>query len=258
MAISALECILLRDLKQQGILPQQCDMLEFGESNWYGDVGMKDFADLITMLAPDRAEALKSRLDALDEKDDLYAFDLAKLFFDVTFDPKSYTAIDYGGPTAIKENLNEPISLDKQFDITIDFGTAEHVFNIYQFFKTAHELTKPGGVMIHGLPFTGFFDHGFYNFQPTFFWDLMLANGYQPIIILVGAVDPFSVQPLTSREQIIQMVKANQIPKHSLLYAVCRKGEEESKFQVPQQGYYNAGVRSDEMAQAWQKDLRNA
>lgn len=167
MAVSALEFILLRDLKQQGILPQQCDLLEFGESNWYGDVAIKDLSALMDLAASERAEPLKASLQELDKDNELYAFHLAKLFFKTMFDHQSYTAVDYGGPTALRENLNEPLSLTQQFDAVLDFGTAEHIFNIYQFFKTVHEVTKPGGVMIHGLPFTGFFDHGFYSLSPV-------------------------------------------------------------------------------------------
>ena len=32
--------------------------------------------------------------------------------------------------------------------------------------------------MLHGMPFSGWYDHGFYNFQPTFYLDLAIANNY--------------------------------------------------------------------------------
>jgi hypothetical protein len=74
------------------------------------------------------------------------------------------------------------VDLDRQFHVVINSGTAEHVFNACQFFKTVHERTFPGGLMIHAFPFVGWLDHGFYNFNPTLIADLAAANQYAFLI----------------------------------------------------------------------------
>ena len=55
------------------------------------------------------------------------------------------------------------------------------IFNQFNVFKTIHDLTKPGGFIFHQLPGQGYYDHGFYNYQPTFFFDLAEANDYSMI-----------------------------------------------------------------------------
>lgn len=44
--------------------------------------------------------------------------------------------------------------------------------------------------MIHGMPFHGWIDHGFYCFQPTFYWDLAAANRYEPLKVYVCGITP--------------------------------------------------------------------
>jgi hypothetical protein len=62
--------------------------------------------------------------------------------------------------------------------LVVNTGTSEHVFNQAAFLRNAHNLAAPGGLMLHVVPFTGYMNHGFYNYQPGFFYDLAAANGY--------------------------------------------------------------------------------
>jgi hypothetical protein len=39
------------------------------------------------------------------------------------------------------------------------------------------------------MPFLGWVDRGFFNFQPTFYWDLAEANGYHVVAFLFQAND---------------------------------------------------------------------
>jgi hypothetical protein len=72
-----------------------------------------------------------------------------------------------------------PKELINNFDIIFNFGTSEHVIGQYNCFKVIHEATKIGGIIYHDLPFTGYLDHGYFNYNPRFFYDLALANEYQ-------------------------------------------------------------------------------
>jgi hypothetical protein len=120
----------------------------------------------------------------------------------------------------------------------VNAGTAEHIFNVGQFFRTAHELTRPGGLMIHVMPFRGWLEHGFYSFNSTFYWDLAAANGYTMLIHAYAELKPPKLIELTRREQITELVGSGQIGKNSTLYAVMKKADAASGFRVPIQHIY--------------------
>jgi hypothetical protein len=63
-----------------------------------------------------------------------------------------------------------------RYDLVTNFGTTEHVVNQLNAFKIIHDLTAPGGVMIHELPAQGQIDHGFFAYNPKFFHKLELSN----------------------------------------------------------------------------------
>jgi hypothetical protein len=66
-----------------------------------------------------------------------------------------------------------------------------------------HDLTAPGGVMMHSLPSHGRFDHGLVNYNPKFFWALAKANEYRWLyfdLIVDGA-------PLAMPANLIESIK---------------------------------------------------
>jgi hypothetical protein len=94
----------------------------------------------------------------------------------------SYAVIDIdGSPDAIPLDLNVagvPPELAGKHHLVTNFGTTEHVANQLNAFKIVHDLTAPGGVMLHTLPSQGAFDHGLVGYSPKFFWALARANDY--------------------------------------------------------------------------------
>jgi len=64
------------------------------------------------------------------------------------------------------------------YDIVLDFGTTEHIFNQWNSFRIMHDALKPGGVLYCQLPAGGWLDHGYYCYTPLFFKDLAKANDY--------------------------------------------------------------------------------
>ena len=103
-------------------------------------------------------------------------------YFDLGF--KEYKSIDADGERGalvfdLNENLEKTQNFNEKFDLVTNFGTSEHVFNQKTFFENIHNLTKKNGLIIHVLPFEGYFNHGYYNYQPIFFYDLAIFNNYQ-------------------------------------------------------------------------------
>lgn len=242
MALSYIDHIIFKNLKAAGLLPTHASILEFGEASWYGDVSTEVLSDAIEDLVEDKQqrEDLHQRMVEILCGDSQYkAWDLAKIFYKVFLDYSKIMAIDlHGTPAAHKLDLNQPLSLTEQFDVIMNSGTAEHVFNICQFFKTSHEFTKPGGLMFHTVPFRGLLEHGFYSINPTFFWDLAAANGYSVLLLAYAQLASQQFTALKSRRDILDMARRGALGADALLYAVMKKSQTESVFRIPIQGGY--------------------
>ncbi len=257
MAITHIEYALIQRLADEKLFPSTPSILELGQSNWYGDVPLDTLAQDAKQFAasPEESGALVERLRELSQdKPKHLLFKIADVFWETFLGPHTYMAIDLHGvdERAHKFDLNEPVPIEDQFDVVCNFGTAEHIFNVYQVFKTVHERTKPGGLMLHGLPFQGWVDHGFYNFQPTFYFDLAAANEYAPVSILYAEVSPPNIIAVVERSTIHGMVERGEIGANAMMFAVFRKPENEHAFVAPQQGYYARTLDKDS-AERWQK-----
>jgi hypothetical protein len=223
MAISSPHAEILKGL----VLPRGGTLLEIGEANWYGDV------------EPDFPCRDKSNL-----------FAIAKDFYAHLFAPSRVVSVDmHGTDKAWKCDLNKPLPPLGTFDVLINHGTAEHVFNIAQVFASMHAACKVGGLMIHESPFTGWIDHGFYCLQPTLFFDVAAVNGYEIVGMYLEDLRAKSYLRLESREQVAQLT----LPPNLMLFVVFRKQSAEP-FRIPMQGYYD-GRLSSAGERAW-RELR--
>jgi SAM-dependent methyltransferase len=217
-------------------------VLEFGEGQWYGDVPAATLSEDIDALVDDaqlREELHQRMVTILCGESPYQSWDLVKLFFKACLDYKKYTAIDFHGtPDARKLDLNYPLDLGEQFDILVNAGTAEHIFDVGQFFRTAHEVTRPGGLMVHVMPYRGWLEHGFYSFNSTFYWDLAAANGYTMLLHAYAELKPPRFIELNGREQIMELALSGQLGKNATLYAVLKKADVPGAFRVPIQHVY--------------------
>lgn len=104
----------------------------------------------------------------------------------------SYTAIDVNSRHGslvmdLNENLGDVYQFSGQYDLVTNNGTGEHIFDQGAVFRNAHEITRPGGYMIHCLPCNNYVNHGFFSFSPILFMDLAAINDYDIIKITVAA-----------------------------------------------------------------------
>ena len=91
-------------------------------------------------------------------------------------------ASDYEGATLVAD-LNEPSkvldSLISLYDVVLDFGTLEHVFDVRRAFDAVGSAIRVGGIEIHLLPANQECGHGLYQFSPEFFFSYFSPeNGY--------------------------------------------------------------------------------
>lgn len=104
---------------------------------------------------------------------------------------ESYIAIDtndkFGSiPMDLNKSLRRDYGYTDTYDLVINNGTGEHIFDQRAVFENMHDLCAPGGLMHNILPFANFLNHGFYNFHPTLFCDLAAANDYRIRAIGIG------------------------------------------------------------------------
>lgn len=234
MAISVVHYTLLQELHAAGKLPQGGSLLQIGEPEWYGDIPPTD-------------------VDGYH--DGMSGHEIAAHVYRSACQPSRVVSIDlHGTDAALPLDLNAPIWLDGgQFDLVVNHGTLEHIFNVGQAFRTIHEWTKPGGLMLHEGPFTGWVDHGFYCLQPTLFYDVAAANGYEIDSFAVAHLQTRLIWRIASHANLLELVKAGGVLNNSMLFVALRKTTERV-FSVPMQGVYSDGA-SQEQIRAW-KSLR--
>lgn len=118
-------------------------------------------------------------------------------------------------------DLNKDVSwAGDKFDVVLDPGTLEHVFNIGQGFWTVRRLCRAGGHIIHTNPMNAG-NHGFWNLSPTVYADWYGQNGDKVIRaeILAG--------PLANRE-VYEMPPIARFtpPPNSFSLIVARRGDQ--------------------------------
>jgi hypothetical protein len=120
----------------------------------------------------------------------------AKTYFkDLGVDHTSYDLNGEDGALAV--DLAMPIGVSDPFDVVTNFGTCEHIPQIYTAFLNAHNLCRLGGLMVHAMPYVGHWPgHGFYTFTPEFFLKLAEAARYRVVGVEVNHIrgDPTTSQ----------------------------------------------------------------
>ncbi len=249
MAITALGYRCFLSLRSQNLVPADASLLDFGVSKWDGDITLTQLRHDIERLTndPHKRTTLLNELQTAEKANrPLLAYELSQICFRGILGVSHYSSIDPLTPeSTYKFDLNEPVPLREQFGICLNAGTAEHIFNVYQFFKTVYELTAPGGLMIHNAPFVGWPDHGFFNFQPTFYFDLAVANGYTLLAMVFGALQPLKFVQIAAREEIDGLIKKKKIPRDAILQVVLRKSADPVDFSAPLQGCHARMVAAE-------------
>lgn len=263
MAFTFVELTLFANLRRANLLPPKPAVLEIGENNFYCDVPLEQLLASINEYATDPAvrQQLLADFRALTPTDvnamqpadvTKWLYDMAKIALRALLDYSTLSAVDLMDSSRVEYHfdLNAPLPIERQFDVVLNLGTAEHIFNIAQCYKSMHELTKPGGLIVTCGPFTGSIDHGFYTIQPTFYYDLAAANGYHLLAMLMVTSSPQKIVQIGHRDEFIAMAKEGRLPQNSGIYAVFRKAPQETPFATPTQGYYSRSL-SPTAADLW-------
>ncbi|MHC1713424.1 MAG: hypothetical protein AB9872_14855 [Solidesulfovibrio sp.] len=117
-----------------------------------------------------------TRTEIVDFLEHCYLYDVCQRF------GIRYTCYEVCGerPFTFFDFNQDTISIEEKerYDLILNLGTSEHIINQYNFFKSTHTLCSKGGIMLHILPFSGYLHHGFFNYQPKFFFRTAEENEY--------------------------------------------------------------------------------
>jgi hypothetical protein len=140
-------------------------------------------------------------------------------------------------------NLPVPEDLRDRFNLVMDGGAAEHVFDVRQVMANMVDLTKVGGSVVHIASLRP--DHGFYSFSPCFFFDYYKSNGFEDCICYVLLIDRQDVvmeyaKPKRYFEYHYGDPAAEVIgtAEEALVFFAARKREVLPFLNIPTQGVY--------------------
>ena len=267
MAITSYLYQILISLKKKELISsgKTNSILEIGEQNWYGDVSFQDLGKTIDNYSNSKNKEILTRelneittLTELGKDPKIFAFDVAKLFYKAVFDYKEYLALDLQGTKhSINFDLNNEYKDDKKYDVVTNIGTSEHIFNQLAVFKTIHNIVAVGGLIIHQLPGQGYYDHGFYNYQPTFFFDLAQANNYLMVGFWMYDNNKRELINVHKRENYTKLFKKENHPTYYDNVVVYKSSSEKNKeFKLPTQYIYSEKKLSPEEKKRWDENKK--
>jgi len=99
----------------------------------------------------------------------------------------SFDASSYEGATHVHD-MNLPIleDLKGRYDLVVDGGTLEHVFNVPQALKNCMEMLRVGGHFVMSGPANNQMGHGFWQFSPELAFRVFSeANGFAIVAVLL-------------------------------------------------------------------------
>ena len=252
-------------LKNTLIQPEEVNSIcEIGQQNWYynkNDQADNVFHSIIKEIVPNEVKQKKWE----EEYDNLggptWHWDVARLYYKLLFGSYEYTALDmHGTDEATYVDLNFKYDTEKTYQFVTNLGTTEHIFNQAQVFETIHKLVSKNGFVFHSLPHQGQYDHGFFNYHPTFFFDLAAANNYQIILFAIVMIteregrEHHEVIALENEDTYRHLVEQGRVSPQAAFQVLIKKVGL-ADFVMPQQGVY--GDSPDEKKTAfWYKHSR--
>ena len=120
-------------------------------------------------------------------------------------------------------DLNHPAppELLGKYDLVFDGGTLEHCFNVGQVMRNILGFAKVGGYILHVNPLN-FFNHGFFNFNPTFYYDWYARSGHTLATPFYGMFGPVLEPKVAPLDPLKGFTAA---PERTAVVIAVRKGD---------------------------------
>ena len=188
MGLKLLHIYLLQPVLSMGLQKADAKVLLLGKQDLYFTYDeLSRFLRLIKATFLEVPEAERRTTDSFGFVSDAdwwrYCGNMhqATLFRMFGFRPENVYTLDvddYEGAGIVHDmNLPIPDQWKGAYDIIIDCGTIEHVFNIQQAFWNINDFTGPGGTVFHLSP-VNILEHGFVNLNATLLDDFYSQAGW--------------------------------------------------------------------------------
>jgi len=114
---------------------------------------------------------------------------------------------DYEGAKIIHDlNLPIPVSLEKKYDVVIDGGTLEHIFNFPLAISNCMKMIKEGGSIFIFSMANNHCGHGFYQFSPELFFRIFQPeNGFKTKSVIL-LEHPFPGAELSKKQKCYKVI----------------------------------------------------
>ena len=149
-----------------------------------------------------------------------------------------------------------PFDHHDRFDVVLNFGTTEHIFNQWNCFKVIHDSLAVGGVIYCIVPMSGYMDHGYYCYTPLFFSDLAKANNYElrECFAVLAGVNDLTGLSTDVRDDWLHPVEADsrafkQVPCFNI-HAIMQK-REGAPFKVSLETETTHAIVSEEISRKY-------
>jgi hypothetical protein len=122
----------------------------------------------------------------------------------------SVTSIDisqYEGASVVQD-IGAPLrpGLAGQFDLAVDGGTLEHIFNFPVAIANLMRLVRTGGAVYTQNPCNNLAGHGFYQFSPELMYRVFSApNGFETSFVRIAMAHHLSVEQ-TTRQPVYEVI----------------------------------------------------
>ncbi len=136
-------------------------------------------------------------------------------FFNLFLGVKEIDVIDYSdyeGANIVHDlNLPIPDDLNSRYDVVIDGGTLEHIFNFPVAIKNCMKMTKVGGSIFIFSMSNNHCGHGFYQFSPELFFRIFDSeNGFEVKKLIINE-HPFPGAELSKKSIGYEVVDPKEI-----------------------------------------------
>lgn len=134
----------------------------------------------------------------------------ADKFFKIFFAAKRVMSLDYSDyqHCDIMHDMNHPInpSYHEKFDVVIDGGSLEHIFNLPVAVANCMKMVKKGGSLFIFTTANNHTGHGFYQFSPELFFRIFQSeNGFE-IRDIILEKHPFPGAELSPKTKCFSVV----------------------------------------------------
>lgn len=230
---SILETIL--ELKNRGYFDNKKSVIDMGDQ----DVNVK-FDDLIELLKQSNVNFDESEFDLAKKFPLRPRISSSQLWKTIGFDTANRIDIieierEKKIGHVIKHDLNFPFNDKnhlKKYDLVTDFGNNEHPFNVFETYRTMHNLCAlEGNLLIFNSIFGG---NGFYNFDLSYFENIAAVNNYSIIFSKLFFIKDKKYITTPVDKELIKLINLNNIENIYVFYLMRKKSDNE--FKMPYQG----------------------